>query len=148
MRQPSPLWIFGYGSLIWRADFPYVERVPATIDGYVRRFWQGSADHRGIPENPGRVVTLQHSPKSICWGMAYRIDPALADAVLEQLDYREKGGYDRLTIELLIDGSKQMGLTYFATPENSDYLGESALTEMVEQMSEKARQQIQKPLGP
>lgn len=134
MQQPSPLWIFGYGSLIWRADFPYVERVPAIIDGYVRRFWQGSADHRGIPENPGRVVTLHRAPKSVCWGMAYRIDPALAEDVLVQLDYREKGGYDRLAIELLIDGSKQTGLTYFATPENPDYLGESALPDMVEQI--------------
>jgi cation transport protein ChaC len=134
MQQPSPLWIFGYGSLIWRADFPYVERVPATINGYVRRFWQGSADHRGIPENPGRVATLHHSPESVCWGMAYRIDPALAEDVLKHLDYREKGGYDQLAIELLIDGNKRMGLTYFATPENPDYLGESALSEMVEQI--------------
>ena len=134
MQHETPLWIFGYGSLIWRADFPYEEQAPAAIRGYVRRFWQGSADHRGVPAYPGRVVTLHASPDSTCWGVAYRIDPAQAEAVLAHLDYREKGGYERLQIELDIRGHKQSGLTYFATPGNPDYLGPSALHEIVEQI--------------
>ncbi len=136
MPHESPLWIFGYGSLIWRADFPYEERAPAAIDGYVRRFWQGSADHRGVPEHPGRVVTLHASRGSTCWGVAYRIDPNQAEAVLAHLDYREKGGYERLQINLNIRGRKQSGLTYFATPGNPDYLGESPLHEIVEQIQQ------------
>ena len=138
MRNETPLWIFGYGSLIWRADFPYEEQTPATISDYVRRFWQGSADHRGVPAYPGRVVTLHPSPGSTCWGVAYRIDPAKTKAVLAHLDYREKGGYERLQIELDIRGRKQRGLTYFATPGNPDYLGASALHEIVEQIKRAA----------
>ena len=116
----SELWLFGYGSLIWKADFPYIERRPARICGWSRRFWQGSHDHRGTPFAPGRVVTLIPVSAAVCAGMAYLITPE----VLNHLDLREKNGYLRHATTLAFDdGSSAEGLVYIATEANAAYLG-------------------------
>jgi cation transport protein ChaC len=131
------LWVFGYGSLIFRADFPFIEQRPATINHWARRFWQGSTDHRGTPEAPGRVVTLVHSPEDTCWGMAYLIAGKEVSQVLDHLDYREKGGYERLEVPMSIDGHESTtGLTYLAAQDNENYLGHDDTHSMARQISQ------------
>lgn len=114
------VWLFGYGSLIFKAGFDYIERRPAAISGWARRFWQGSHDHRGTPGAPGRVLTLVEQPGGICQGMAYLIAPQ----VFAQLDVREKNGYLRQPTTLTFaDGAQASGVVYVATADNAAYLG-------------------------
>ena len=114
------VWLFGYGSLIFKADFPFIDRRPAYIGGWSRRFWQGSHDHRGTETAPGRVVTLVPDAGALCHGMAYLVTPE----EFAHLDHREKNGYLRLATEMHFDdGSSDEGIVYIATHENEAYLG-------------------------
>ena len=129
------LWVFGYGSLIWRPDFVFEERIAATLRGWVRRFWQASTDHRGIPEAPGRVVTLMRDPQSVCPGVAYRIGVENAEEVVARLDHRESGGYMRRVIPLEIRGGQMLdALVYLAGENNASFLGPAPLHEMAQQI--------------
>lgn len=136
-RRRSPVsdsdqvWLFGYGSLIYLVDFPYLENRVASIHGWSRRFWQGSHDHRGTETNPGRVVTLIEDADAVCGGMAFLVE----GSVFEQLDVREKNGYLRFSTEMTFDdGSHASGLVYIATPDNDAFLGEASEYEIARQI--------------
>jgi len=126
-RQDST-WVFGYGSLIYKVDFPYLEREEAAIEGWERRFWQGSHDHRGTPEAPGRVVTLIPSAGARCKGVAYRVE----HEVFEHLDHREKNGYERHAITMWLTQAQHKvgGLLYVARADNHAFLGPGTLPEL------------------
>ncbi|WP_242520977.1 gamma-glutamylcyclotransferase [Halomonas litopenaei] len=142
-------WLFGYGSLIWKADIAYRKRRPALIHGYSRRFWQGSHDHRGTPDAPGRVATLVREEGASCLGMAYLIGPE----ALSPLDLREKNGYLRASVTLhfvdhgtngdqprnqhQVSATPQTatGLVYIASSDNPAYLGDAPVDHIVQQIA-------------
>jgi cation transport protein ChaC len=96
-------WVFGYGSIVWKVGFEYEERVICCAPGFRRRFYQGSTDHRGTVERPGRTVTLERcDPNSEppCWGAAYKVSAKHATRVLELLETREKQYDARIQIDL------------------------------------------------
>lgn len=149
-RQPldhlDSVWLFGYGSLIYKTDFPYLQRKPACIYGWQRRFWQGSHDHRGTPEAPGRVLTLIEAPGARCAGIAYEVTPD----TFEHLDHREKNGYLRVFTPLhwLTDSGNSgpgetAAIVYLATPDNEAYLGPATEVEIAAHIA-----RSQGPSGP
>jgi glutathione-specific gamma-glutamylcyclotransferase len=136
----SSVWLFGYGSLIFKADFDFIERRPASIANWTRRFWQGSHDHRGTEVFPGRVATVIPEPGAVCEGMAYLISPQ----VFDHLDHREKNGYLRLATAITFeDGSSVDGLIYIATEQNAAYLGAASELDIARQIA-----QAKGPSGP
>ncbi|ETW10379.1 hypothetical protein H310_00697 [Aphanomyces invadans] len=108
------MWIFGYGSIVWKTDFPVEDSFFGYVDGWHRRFWQGSPDHRGVPGALGRVVTLisaedlkqfrdvdpHASEVPRTWGRIYRVPKEEVPEILAQLDHREKAGYDRAEVDV------------------------------------------------
>jgi cation transport regulator ChaC len=126
-------WVFGYGSLIYKVDFPYLQRETASVCGWKRRFWQGSHDHRGTPEAPGRVVTLVPARGMICKGVAYQVE----HKVFEHLDHREKNGYQRFNSEISLTGrgATVPGVLYVARRDNPAFLGPAPLRELADHIA-------------
>jgi cation transport protein ChaC len=83
----EPLWIFGYGSLIWNPELDFDRRVPARLFGYHRRLCLRSVRNRGSAECPGLVAGLDRGGS--CCGIAYRVPPASVLRQFEQLWERE-----------------------------------------------------------
>ncbi len=81
------LWVFAYGSLIWKPDFGYAERRPAMVHGWHRALKMWSRVNRGTPERPGLVFGMLSG--GCCRGMVFRIARQEARDALVRLWARE-----------------------------------------------------------
>lgn len=133
------MWIFGYGSLIWRPGFSYRKAYTGIISGWSRRFYQGSPDHRGVPGAPGRVATLIPNEDAQCWGRLYEIDDAIADDVRMALDHREQNGYTLVSTDVDVLNAAPLVCVpdvdfYVANADNPSFLGPAPMDEMAAQV--------------
>ncbi|XP_069014597.1 glutathione-specific gamma-glutamylcyclotransferase 1 [Embiotoca jacksoni] len=125
----SSLWIFGYGSLVWKPDFKYKRSEVGRIQGYKRRFWHGDNFHRGNDELPGRVVTLIEDDDASTWGVAFEVAGSQLEESLTYLNVRETvcGGYVTKMVDFYPGGGEDrspvQALVYIATADNALYLG-------------------------
>src|SRR4051794_23010766 len=118
------LWVFGYGSLMWRPGFPHVERRHASLYGYHRSLCVLSHVHRGTPERPGLVLGLDRGGR--CLGVAFRVAAREAEATVAYLRGREQVTAVYLERRLPIrldDGRRVEALAYAVDRRHPQYAG-------------------------
>ncbi|XP_067099234.1 glutathione-specific gamma-glutamylcyclotransferase 1-like [Osmerus mordax] len=140
IAEKSSLWIFGYGSLVWKPDFKFMRSKVGYIKGYKRRFWHGDNFHRGDKDMPGRVVTLVEDNDACTWGVAYEVTDSQVEEGLQYLHVREAvlGGYVTKMVEFSPREKGQgkiLALVYLATSDNPIYLGPATPSEIAAQIA-------------
>jgi cation transport protein ChaC len=126
-------WVFGYGSLMWRPGFPFLERVAATLPGRRRAFCIYSVHHRGTYERPGLVLGL--APGGSVRGAAYRVAPADWPDVYAYLLEREQPTETyieaRRTVRLT-DGRRRETLVFLSDVRHPQWAGALSLERQAE----------------
>lgn len=126
------LWVFGYGSLMWRPGFPFVERRHAHLHGYHRSLCVLSHVHRGTPDRPGLVLGLSRGGR--CHGVAFRVEGREIEATVHYLREREQVTAVYLERRLpvrLDDGRRVRALVYVADPGHEQYAGRLPFDEVL-----------------
>jgi glutathione-specific gamma-glutamylcyclotransferase len=119
----TPLWVFGYGSLIWDPGFPVAERRIATLHGWHRSFCMRSIHHRGTVETPGLVLALDAAEGACCTGVAFRVEPGHEDGTLAALRDREliSSAYLERTLPVTTEAGPLEALAYVIDPDHVQY---------------------------
>jgi len=131
-HETGDLWVFGYGSLMWRPGFDVLERVPARLMGLHRALCVLSFVHRGTPERPGLVLGLDRG--GMCRGIAFRVAAAARAKTIAYLRAREQvTGVYRETmrrIELEDEARRQVrALCYVVDRGHVQYAGRLTVAE-------------------
>ena len=129
------IWVFGYGSLMWRPGFPFIDDAEALLEGYRRSFCIWSEHHRGTPARRGLVLGLDPIASTACHGHAFRVAPADWTETAAYLEERELRGYAYRPAHLpvrLADGRQVLAHSFVADPEHPHYAGTRAPAETAE----------------
>lgn len=132
MADPRDLWVFAYGSLMWRPGFPYAEASHARLVGWRRSFCIYSRFHRGSMRRPGLVLGLDRG--GLCEGMAFRVPGTEAAAALDYLREREQiiSVYREALVPVTLlsgDRPEVMALAFLVERAHPSYAGELSLCE-------------------
>jgi len=133
------IWVFGYGSLVWRPGFEFVQKEIATLSNYARSFCMWSIHHRGTPENMGLVLALDHCAGVKCDGIGFRVAADKADEVLEYLREREliSSAYLEIQTDITLDtGQVVNAYTYVIDPNHEQYINSLTLDDQARIISQ------------
>lgn len=124
--MPPPdgdFWVFGYGSLMWRPGFPYLECRAALLRGWHRAFCVYSQHYRGTKEKPGLVLGLDRG--GACRGRAFLVAAEDGPAVAEYLHGREmiSGVYEPRWVAVETPEGRLRAATYLADRGHEQYAG-------------------------
>ena len=130
----ADLWVFGYGSLMWRPGFAFEEQVPARLIGAHRALCVYSFDHRGTPECPGLVLGLDRG--GACRGIAFRVAATHRDDTIAYLREREQttNVYHEVKRSVWLDGDPRRrvsALTYIVDRGHVQYAGRLTLQQQL-----------------
>ncbi|MDD3446211.1 MAG: gamma-glutamylcyclotransferase [Zavarzinia sp.] len=130
------LFVFGYGSLIWRPGFPYLGVQPAILHGYHRAFCIYSEHYRGTPARRGLVLGLDRG--GCCRGMVFRVAAEARDATLAYLRERElvTHVYKERVMPVRTAAGTVPALTYVADPAHGQYAGKLPFDDQVRIIAE------------
>ena len=129
------LYVFGYGSLMWRPGFNYVRSQHATVRGRHRRLCVYSWVHRGTQARPGLVLGLDRG--GACRGVVFEVAPADREAVVGYLRAREQVTMvylERTVAATCPDGSVVQALTYVVDRSHPQYAGRLSLEDTLAQV--------------
>ena len=121
------LWVFGYGSLMWRPGFEHLERVPARLTGLHRGLCVYSFIHRGTPERPGLVLGLDLG--GACRGIAYRLPQDGLGPALDRVWAREMAGevYRMRPVTVATPQGRLAAYAFVVRRDRPDYAGRLSL---------------------
>lgn len=86
--EGGEVWIFAYGSLIWKPACDFVEMRTGTVRGWHRAFCLGWNNRwRGSDDKPGLMLALDRG--GACKGVLYRLPPDQVEDNLVKLFERE-----------------------------------------------------------
>jgi cation transport protein ChaC len=128
------LWVFGYGSLMWRPGFEFIEQVPARLIGEHRALCVYSFVHRGTPEKPGLVLGLDRG--GACRGIAFRVPEQRREATIDYLRAREQvtSVYREVVRSVWLENDARQrvsALTYVVDRGHVQYAGRLSLHEQL-----------------
>jgi glutathione-specific gamma-glutamylcyclotransferase len=129
------LWVFGYGSLMWRPGFTYARRSKALLRGWRRSLCVYSHVHRGSPDQPGLVLGLDRG--GACQGVAFEVDAALREPTIRYLREREQATsvyHERVAPVTLEGGDRVLAMTYVADRLHDQYAGRLDREAMLERV--------------
>lgn len=118
----EPLWVFGYGSLLWDPGFAVAESHKARLDGFHRSFSMRSIHHRGTPEHQGLVLALDRAEGAFCEGMAFRAaDPDHALPYLRERELISSAYLEEWHDIKMLDGRAVRAVCYVVDRDHVQY---------------------------